>query len=337
MKRDKLFTLVLCFVLMLALAACSPKAPADAVAAGTAPAARTEETAAPATPAPTPAPTPEPTPTPEPEPTIFVSLNVEGWGSIACGEGETAPDPDGEESFRSAQIALIEPEICTLAALPDEGWKFIRWTKDGEDFSAEETITVEFSESAEYLAVFEEDDSWKLVLVNSTHPLPEDFTVTLKELRNDHHVDERIYPELQQMFDDARAEGIYPLINESFRTAERQQEIMDKYIANYETNGMSHDAAVAAAEKIVAIPGTSEHQLGLALDIIAENGDSTATWQWLKENCWRYGFILRYPADKTEITGISYEPWHFRYVGVEAAREIMETGVALEEYLGVTD
>ena len=179
-----------------------------------------------------------------------------------------------------------------------------------------------------------EDESWKLILVNADHPLPEGFTVRLKALRNGQNVDERIYPELQQMFDDARAQDIYPYINESFRTAERQQEIMDKYIANYEAQGMSHEAAVEKALSIVALPGTSEHQLGLALDIIAEySGDSTATWQWLKENCWRYGFILRYPADKEDITGISYEPWHFRYVGIDAAKEIMERGVCLEEYL----
>lgn len=181
------------------------------------------------------------------------------------------------------------------------------------------------------------DESWKLLLVNADHPLPEGFTVSLKELRNGHHVDERIYPELQQMFDDARGAGIYPFINESFRTAERQQQIMDSYIARYEAQGMSHDEAVKQAHSLVAEPGTSEHQLGLALDIIAEfDADSTATWNWLRDNAWRYGFILRYPADKVDLTGIDYEPWHFRYVGKEAAREITERGICLEEYLNET-
>lgn len=181
------------------------------------------------------------------------------------------------------------------------------------------------------------DESWKLLLVNADHPLPEGFTVSLKELRNGHHVDERIYPELQQMFDDARSAGIYPFINESFRTAERQQQIMDSYIARYEAQGMSHDEAVKQAHSLVAEPGTSEHQLGLALDIIAEfDADSTATWNWLRDNAWRYGFILRYPADKVDLTGIDYEPWHFRYVGKEAAREITERGICLEEYLNET-
>ena len=98
---------------------------------------------------------------------------------------------------------------------------------------------------------------------------------------------------------------------------------------------MKEEEARAEALKLVAVPGTSEHQLGLALDIISETDeDDTATWQWLNENCWRYGFILRYPEEKIQITGITYEPWHFRYVGVEAAQEITEQGITLEEYLG---
>ena len=177
-------------------------------------------------------------------------------------------------------------------------------------------------------------EDWKLLLVNADHPLPEGFTVTLKQLRNGQAVDERIYPELQQMFDDARKAGIYPLINESFRTAERQQEILDKYIAKYKAEGLSQEAAEAKALTVVAVPGTSEHQLGLALDIIAEyDSDNTATWNWLRDNSWRYGFILRYPADKEAVTGITYEAWHFRYVGVPTAQEITESGLCLEEYL----
>ncbi len=181
-----------------------------------------------------------------------------------------------------------------------------------------------------------DEQDWMLILVNADNPIPEDFSVTLKELRNGQQVDERIYPMLQQMFDDAREEGIFPYINESFRTWERQQEIMDDYMASYEAEGLSREEAEQEALKIVAVPGTSEHQLGLALDIIAEyEEDSSSTWQWLAENSWRYGFILRYPEDKTDLTGISFEPWHFRYVGPDAAAEITESGVCLEEYISL--
>ena len=90
----------------------------------------------------------------------------------------------------------------------------------------------------------------------------------------------------------------------------------------------------------VALPGTSEHGLGLALDLISnqyseldEKQAETKEAKWLEENCYKYGFILRYPPEKTAETGIIYEPWHYRYVGQEAAKEIMESGVTLEEYL----
>ena len=105
--------------------------------------------------------------------------------------------------------------------------------------------------------------------------------------------------------------------------------------------GYGEEKAREEAATSVAYPGTSEHNLGLAVDIVARDYQilddkqaDTAEARWLEENCWKYGFILRYPTDKTDITGIIFEPWHYRYVGEEAAREIMERGICLEEYLG---
>ena len=249
---------------------------------------------------------------------IMTVLLLSGCGKLQ----DQSPDPQLMQDAQTAQEAPQEAPAPTQEepAEPEEN----------PQTPAQETEPA----SEEDPAQTDAGDDWKLILVNAEHPVPEDYSVTLKELRNDQWVDERIYPELQQMFDDARAEGIYPLINESYRSAERQQEILDNYIAAYEAEGLSTEEAQQRALEVVAKPGTSEHQLGLALDIIVEyEEDSTVTWQWLKENCWRYGFILRYPEDKTEITGISYEPWHFRYVGAEAAQQITERGITLEEYL----
>ena len=249
---------------------------------------------------------------------IMTVLLLSGCGKLQ----DQSPDPQLMQDAQTAQEAPQEAPAPTQEepAEPEED----------PQTPAQETEPA----SEEDPAQTQTGDDWKLILVNAEHPVPEDYSVTLKELRNDQWVDERIYPELQQMFDDARAEGIYPLINESYRSAERQQEILDNYIAAYEAEGLSTEEAQQRALEVVAKPGTSEHQLGLALDIIVEyEEDSTQTWQWLKENCWRYGFILRYPEDKTEITGISYEPWHFRYVGAEAAQQITERGITLEEYL----
>lgn len=181
------------------------------------------------------------------------------------------------------------------------------------------------------------EENWKLLLVNQWNPLPEDYEVNLQRLRNGQAVDERIYPELQQMFDEARAAGLDPEISSSYRTTEEQRRIMNDTIVKYRSEGYSERGAKEEAEKWVALPGTSEHELGLAVDITADNnwyGEKDAVWKWLNENCYKYGFILRYPDDKVKITGIAHEQWHYRYVGKEAAKEIYESGVCLEEYLG---
>lgn len=176
---------------------------------------------------------------------------------------------------------------------------------------------------------------WELTLVNADNPLhSEDIPTDLTTLRNDVQVDSRIYPALQQMFDDAREQGIYPLVNEGFRTSKRQQEILDQYIADYVAQGYDAEEAKNLALKTVCLPGTSEHELGLALDIIGDEETADANvYAWLAENAWDYGFILRYPDGKEDITGISYEPWHYRYVGVEAAKQMQASGETLEEYL----
>lgn len=183
---------------------------------------------------------------------------------------------------------------------------------------------------------FVQSDDWRLILVNADHPLPEDYSVKLKTLRNDYRVDERIYPDLQKMFDAARYDGIFPLIHSAYRTAEYQQTLLDNKLATLAEQGMTGDEAMKEALRWIAAPGTSEHQLGLAIDITTEGADDTleSVYNWLENNSWKYGFIRRYPSDKSDITGIGYEPWHYRYVGKDAAKEIFEAGICLEEYLG---
>lgn len=181
-----------------------------------------------------------------------------------------------------------------------------------------------------------EADDWQLLLVNQWNSLPDGYAPELTELWNGESVDSRIYPDLQEMFDDARAVGLNPYVNSGYRTAQVQQSLMDEEINDYMVQGYSEVEARRLAEQWVAVPGTSEHQLGLAVDISMEDTATQTTsdmWQWLMKNSYKYGFILRYPEDKTDITGISYEPWHYRYVGREAAEEIYRSGLCLEEYL----
>jgi len=142
-------------------------------------------------------------------------------------------------------------------------------------------------------------------------------------------VDAACHEALQRMLADCKAEVGYYEFNSSYRSIYDQQWILDARTKEYEATGMSYGAARATALQSVAIPGTSEHHLGLAVDILG-----TKAIAWLTEHCWDYGFIVRYQGEKSHITGIINEPWHYRYVGVEVALDIRESGLCLEEYVG---
>ena len=182
--------------------------------------------------------------------------------------------------------------------------------------------------------------AWNLILVNPWNKLPEDFSVELTTLDSGYKVDSRIVDDLNDMFRDARAAGLDPIICSSYRAVDRQKQLFKNQIDKYLAMGYSQKQAEEEAAKWVAIPGTSEHHTGLALDIVArsyqmldDTQENTAEQKWLMGNSYKYGFILRYPKTKGEITGIVYEPWHYRYVGKDIAKEIYEKKICLEEYL----
>lgn len=205
---------------------------------------------------------------------------------------------------------------------------FLTGKKAGEGFAAK------VSEIREIL-FWQQPQEWNLILVNWKHQVPKDYKVTLVEAEEGKYVDERIYDALLLMFESARAEGIYPVIRDAYRSMDEQQEIMDDKVSAYENEGYPKFLAKRFAKDWVAEPGTSEHQLGIAVDINADKSLCTneAVYEWLAQNAHQYGFILRYPKEKEEITKTAYEPWHYRYVGIEAAQEIFEQKICLEEYL----
>ncbi len=189
---------------------------------------------------------------------------------------------------------------------------------------------------------------WPL-LVNKTHPVDESFVpkglVDLKDVFDEDYitlnsqslraVDEAARA-LKEMLAAAHAQGIYPWkIRECYRTFQEQKRILQNRIAEYENEGRTHAQAVSAARAYVADPGTSEHHTGLAFDLNVEGADfgDTAQYAWMVNHCWEYGFILRYPDDKDDITGFLGEEWHYRYVGKEHSMRMKETGQCLEEYL----
>lgn len=168
-----------------------------------------------------------------------------------------------------------------------------------------------------------------LLLVNRWNPLPEGYVPDLVEVPGGEKVAKEAYAPLLEMLQQAEAEGLGPQVVSGWRTQEKQQSLYDNKIGEYLSQGYSQKDAVAAAEEWVAKPGTSEHQLGLAVDI---NGNSYDIYTWLQENSWRYGFIFRYPGDKQSLTGVAEEVWHYRYVGKKAAEVIHSQGLCLEEY-----
>ena len=184
---------------------------------------------------------------------------------------------------------------------------------------------------------------WNLKLVNFEHALDETFEPTkLSEVDNGYVADSRIAEATKKMIADARSKDNVRIIALSaYRDYEYQMELFENKVQRLQQEeGYSVDKAREEAKTVVAYPGTSEHQLGLALDLVDarhvkldESQENTAAYKWLYEHCEEYGFIVRYPNGKTDITGIIYEPWHFRYVGVEAAKVIMENNITLEEYL----
>ena len=171
-------------------------------------------------------------------------------------------------------------------------------------------------------------DDWRLVLVNAQNPLPESYAVSMTKLSDGHEVDKRCYSDLQAMLDACEAAGLYPRLESAYRDREEQNRRIDEEVARLVEEGMNHAKAEQEALKSMAAAGCSEHHLGLAVDIADKDAQ-----QWLQEHSWEYGFILRYPGDKTAETGLAYDPGHYRYVGREAAAEMWETGLCLEEYL----
>lgn len=189
----------------------------------------------------------------------------------------------------------------------------------------------------------EKKKEWNLTLVNNTHPLDENYQPELAEVENGYTFDARAAESLKEMLAAAREAGLSPQICSAYRTIEEQKAIYNQTMQEWIDQGMTYLEAFEETGKSVAYPGTSEHELGLAADIVSssygmldEAQADTEEAKWLEENCYKYGFILRYPPDKISETGIIYESWHYRYVGKEDAKKIMDSGVTLEEYLGET-
>jgi D-alanyl-D-alanine carboxypeptidase len=182
-------------------------------------------------------------------------------------------------------------------------------------------------------------DDWRLVLINKQHPIPDDYSFTLATIKGSSQCDERILKDLLNMLKAAKEDGINLVVRSPYRTEDRQTVLFNQKIKNYMRRGMSYIDAFKVSSQTVTVPGSSEHEVGLALDITCDSYPSldagfgdTVEGKWLAANGQDFGFILRYPLGKEYITGIEYEPWHFRYVGSDAAHVMADEGITLEEF-----
>ena len=188
--------------------------------------------------------------------------------------------------------------------------------------------TTETKSLADELGIVEND--YRLILANVDNSIGE-YLPELVEIENGRKFDVRAAEALKSFIAAARAEGLNVFLSSTFRGKYSQKMLYDRKVAQY---------GEEEAKTIVLPPGTSEHQTGLAADITdvyyefkTKDIENTDTFKWLNEHCQDYGFILRYPKDKEDITKVIYEPWHFRYVGIEVAKYIKEHNLCLEEFL----
>ena len=234
---------------------------------------------------------------------------------------------DGFEDYESYNVEEMDTYSMDEILQANEDYLS---TREDHSQSKETDETEEITFSA---------DDWRLVLINKQHPIPDDYTFTLTTITGSMQCDERILTDLLLMLQAAKEDQVSLIICSPYRDLSKQEYLFERKVKAYMNRGLTYMDAYKMASQAVTVPGASEHQIGLSLDIytasylVLDDGfGETQAGKWLAEHSWEYGFVLRYPKNKEYITGISYEPWHFRYVGRDAARIMKEEELTLEEF-----
>ena len=234
-------------------------------------------------------------------------------------------------------IALINSIMCLLFVI-------VVWLASS---LAPETGDITGAPSLSTGSVEEElKEKWAYFLINNENPLPEDYEPELKTVGGSFSLDNRCAGYAAEMLKSAELDGIRLCVVSAYRSRQKQGENFDNYVERLIKENYSEDEAAAITASQIALPGASEHNAGLALDIlsadwfmthddITDDFDRTPEFAWLSKNSWKFGFILRYPKHGGDITGFVYEPWHFRYIGQEKAGQIYNSGLILEEYMDI--
>lgn len=264
----------------------------------------------------------------------------------AAGCSSEPSEPEAPIKENTVVITPVEDEenpSCDLSSEPEEPS-----SSGPEEVNEQEEIPPEepepVPEEPEEPSVPRPEDSSVLILVNPWNFIPEDYEPDLETVQGKYKMDKKASESARALVSAAAEAGFNMQLCSAYRTVEKSAELYERKVNEYIGYGYSEADAKVEAARWVAPPGTSEHHTGLAMDLVSSDYwgyysdlehdyEKFDSFKWLYAHCHEFGFILRYPKDKQDITGITYEPWHYRYVGVEAAAYIMENGLCLEEYL----
>ena len=256
----------------------------------------------------------------------IVTIALIGLLGVGTAAGIFLSDRSQQQEPPSADVQQEEKEEAPVESSSQ---------KEEQEQSSQETKQQQLAEE-----FAKEKEEYYLLLANAENPLPQDWSIQTEEVQNGYEMDKRAAPAMREMIQAAKEDGVELMLCSAYRSVEKQQQLFDRSQQAYMAQGMSEEEAYAKTATETAIPGTSEHQTGLAADIVTPTYQmldagfaDTPAGQWLSEHATEYGFVLRYPQDKQEVTGIIYESWHYRFVGKTHAKLMKESGLCLEEYL----
>lgn len=256
----------------------------------------------------------------------IVTIALIGLLGVGTAAGIFLSDRSQQQEPPSADVQQEEKEEAPVESSSQ---------KEEQEQSSQETKQQQLAEE-----FAKEKEEYYLLLANAENPLPQDWSIQTEEVQNGYEMDKRAAPAMREMIQAAKEDGVELMFCSAYRSVEKQQQLFDRSQQAYMAQGMSEEEAYAKTATETAIPGTSEHQTGLAADIVTPTYQmldagfaDTPAGQWLSEHAAEYGFVLRYPQDKQEVTGIIYESWHYRFVGKTHAKLMKESGLCLEEYL----
>lgn len=256
----------------------------------------------------------------------IVTIALIGLLGVGTAAGIFLSDRSQQQEPPSADVQQEEKEEAPVESSSQ---------KEEQEQSSQETKQQQLAEE-----FAKEKEEYYLLLANAENPLPQDWSIQTEEVQNGYEMDKRAAPAMREMIQAAKEDGVELMLCSAYRSVKKQQQLFDRSQQAYMAQGMSEEEAYAKTATETAIPGTSEHQTGLAADIVTPTYQmldagfaDTPAGQWLSEHAAEYGFVLRYPQDKQEVTGIIYESWHYRFVGKTHAKLMKESGLCLEEYL----